>query len=76
MGYREGKTAGIKSCNMSAVVSDWVGPDGAEVHVCGAGHWSPAWTSVTGYPAGKINQHSLALPLESSKLDEIALWST
>lgn len=66
------KTAAIKSYNMSAVVSDWSGPDGSEVHACGAGHWSPAWTSVTGYPAGKTNQHSFALRPESSKLDEIA----
>lgn len=40
------------------------------------GQQSPAWTSVTGYAAGKINQHSLALRVESSKLADTALFVT
>lgn len=40
------------------------------------GQQSPAWTSVTGYAAGKINTHSLALRHESSKLADTALFVT
>lgn len=40
------------------------------------GQQSPAWTSVMGYAAGKINQHSLALRVESSKLADTALFVT
>lgn len=40
------------------------------------GQQSPAWTSIMGYAAGKINQHSLALRVESSKLADTALFVT
>lgn len=40
------------------------------------GQQSPAWTSVMGYAAGKINTHSLALRHESSKLADTALFVT